>query len=238
MWIIIGTIVVLLLLLFAVYLNLPQGEQTEKKIFQLTAERDETELQLRSCLSLTVDQGMKLLGMQGGYYETPEPFENLAQYHVPYYYDGEFLVPPLSRVQDELCKYVESNLDYCMNYYKTLQEKGMSVGFKKNGCDAQFSPDSVSVDWKDQLQLKTKDGSAVIGEQKVTVATKFMKAHSFIQEMALDMVLVPSSFCMSCVSKKLQESNLQMHMERKKAGMMVFTLFDNQTIVQHFVVKP
>jgi len=95
-----------------------------------------------NCLKLTSENGLILIGRQGGYYKfASEPnvaysgndsepgilFTNLGSINVPYYYNLQNIMPSKEKIEEQLSFYVEDNLGKCINDFSVFKQKGFTI---------------------------------------------------------------------------------------------------------------
>lgn len=96
-----------------------------------------------NCLKLTSENGLILIGRQGGYYtgsssniaysgndsEELQYFTELGSINIPYYWDGTSSsnMPTITTIQNELSNYVKSNISQCLDDFSVFKQKGFEV---------------------------------------------------------------------------------------------------------------
>jgi hypothetical protein len=96
-----------------------------------------------NCLKLTSENGLILIGRQGGYYkgsssniaysgndsEKMQYFTELGSINIPYYWDGTSSsnMPTITTIQNELSNYVKSNISQCLDDFSVFKQKGFTV---------------------------------------------------------------------------------------------------------------
>ena len=86
---------------------------------------------VESCLQSTAHEAIYFVSTQGGYYYTPAPYFNYSWFSIPYYMDAEiFNYPSLEITEKELSKYIEENLDFCLNSFITFSNFNVTSRIK------------------------------------------------------------------------------------------------------------
>ena len=97
-----------------------------------------------NCLQTTSENGLVLIGRQGGYYNAPtaplsisytgndsEPgkyFTNLSNINIPYYWDGSSnKMPAFTTIEGELSTYIKDNIITCLNDFSVFKQKEFEV---------------------------------------------------------------------------------------------------------------
>jgi len=68
-------------------------------------------LYIDSCLSKTALDGIYLVGQQGGYSNTSEPFYSFSDIKIPVYYNlNEKNIPTIKEIENQITLYIENNI--------------------------------------------------------------------------------------------------------------------------------
>ncbi|MFC1691180.1 hypothetical protein ACFL0W_03280 [Nanoarchaeota archaeon] len=71
---------------------------------------------VEECLEKTGRMAIAINSIQGGYFETPDPYFEYGFYKIPFYYlDGEFKNPTKEIIETELSKGIEKSIFDCIN---------------------------------------------------------------------------------------------------------------------------
>ena len=83
-----------------------------------------------------------VIGIQGGYYNSPEKFEDIGLAFIPYYYDqSAILQPSIQKIESELAAYLDENIDFCLNQ---INNNELSLSYKTSESSAKINQDSIS----------------------------------------------------------------------------------------------
>lgn len=73
--------------------------------------------EIESCLKTTTENGLYLIGMQGGYASLPgNSFETVFAFIGYGYYNGQKTLPSLKQIENELNNYIELMLPQCVDF--------------------------------------------------------------------------------------------------------------------------
>ena len=100
--------------------------ENKNPIAPLVFERDSIENYINQCVKKTAENGLKLLGVQGGFI-TLQDYLQAQNAGISYLYDKESKVPSIGQIQDELSAYVDSNLDSCFKKFDDFKKQGWDV---------------------------------------------------------------------------------------------------------------
>jgi len=81
---------------------------------------------VENCIEKTGREALIFIGEQGGYYELPEVYD--PDFKLPYYfYEENDLSPSKDKVEEELAKYMEEMLFFCVEGFEYFKEKGYEI---------------------------------------------------------------------------------------------------------------
>ncbi len=120
-FIIIAVLIVAMAALFFVFRDKP----VEETVF---LEAEPIRNYVVACLDSFVEEGIYFLGLQGGYYNVPEPSERYLYIDVPVYLEYDSVnVPSIERVESELVDYVSEALPFCLDGLDEFREGGFEI---------------------------------------------------------------------------------------------------------------
>ncbi len=133
------------------YFSSEKMEEEEKVMPELVPVSD----YVKSCISFVTEEGLNVLGANGGYIEFPAYIANnpraylagpIDDFKRPYWwYDGTSAVPSLDFMKAQLEDYVENNLGACLRDFEVF--KGQYNVYEKGKADAEimFGEEDVEV---------------------------------------------------------------------------------------------
>ena len=154
---------------------------------------------VESCLEQVGTRGLDLIGSQGGYYNlfnqdlfftTLEPISDLYFnsvddkletvqdnfFTIPYYfYQGEDFTIDENTINNELTKYIEDNLDNCLNEFTVFKQQGLIVKEEPYKVKVNFLSNKVQFELDYLLKItegtQTKEFSKFIVNHKLDFRT-------------------------------------------------------------------
>ena len=169
-----------------------------------------------SCVQEHTEQGITLLGEQGGYIEVPEfipgssymPFSSQLDFlgqPVPYwmYVSGNNFLkeqkPTKSMMEQQLKEYVEERIDDCDFSDYNLQ--GFDVVIDKGNADVKINEKNVDVSLDNSVKIYFEGESAIVNNHKFSISSKlgkfydlaskvfdYEKKNMFLEAYALDVM--------------------------------------------------
>ncbi|MBS3079693.1 hypothetical protein J4218_06225 [Candidatus Pacearchaeota archaeon] len=160
------------------------------------------------CLYEPSKEGLRVIGVQGGYYNKPDKIFDLGNEFIPYYYyEGNFLMPSSEKIADELESLVEDKVDVCLN---ELKFEGFEL--EHSLPNAKVSIDSGEVIFKiDSLVGISREGKRIVVDTK-DYSVSHASALKDILEVAnyiVDSHRIDSKmYCISCLDKLAEEKDV------------------------------
>ncbi len=165
-------IIIGILLIFAVgvIIALQQQVVTFGKQEIVPVERGSVESFVSHCLEIVSNEGLFLMGQQGGFIQVPSPIANDANLHlktspftfIPYWAYGEIAdIPSIKDLQDRLNRHIEENLGRCVLSTPAFQENYVLKEQSPVLADTKIVDQKIifAVDWN--IQVKDQNGEIV-----------------------------------------------------------------------------
>ncbi len=126
-YIILGIFILILLgsvIMLLVSTKVEQIEVEKEKVQQELVEAGQIKLFIESCLEKSTKEGLKEIGIKGGYFEIPPiiNYENTGYWFI----DQINVQPTLKEIRSRLEKFIEADMDQCLNY-STFEEQGFII---------------------------------------------------------------------------------------------------------------
>ncbi|MBM3233782.1 hypothetical protein FJZ19_01680 [Candidatus Pacearchaeota archaeon] len=168
-----------------------------------------------TCIEDKAIEAKNILGQQGGYIYPPEfqagssfsPFSNMLDFYgsgVPYWYyiSGNNLVkeqvPGRQKMEDQLDKYIEENLDCDFSGY---EQQGYTINFSKPKVSTTINDYDIQVNVQSDLDMSRESESARQTSHKTSISTRtgkfysealkiynYEKQNSFLENYAVDVL--------------------------------------------------
>ena len=169
-----------------------------------------------SCLEATTEQGISLLGEQGGYIELPDfepgsphiPFSSQLSFFgqaIPYwmYISGNnFLkeqIPSKNIMEEQLGSYISSRISECD--FSNFEKMGYGVYIEDGEVNSKINNLDVELDVKNRVTIFKGDSSIIVNNHRFSVGSKlgkfyemavkvydYEKTNMFLEKYALDVM--------------------------------------------------
>lgn len=135
-----------------------------------------------NCLEYSAEDSIEVIGIQGGYYQKQDPALEMNFTFVPYYYyEGKDFTPSISKIENQLSKYVDDSLQKCIN---NIKRDNIEITSSKPRT-------KVSID-EDEISFIT-DVNIFIKKDKENIKVN-LKDNEVIKKSALNRMLIVSKY--------------------------------------------
>ena len=113
------------------------------------------------CTGFVSQDAVDTIGIQGGYYQTPENYAEFVEeeFFVPYYYyEGEFLKPDNQVIEGQLSAYIDDNLEECFDEVKF---EGFDISYSETSTQSKILPGNVGFDVEGKVTIE-REGHTII----------------------------------------------------------------------------
>jgi hypothetical protein len=100
---------------------------------------------LNNCLRQTSEEGLELLGKQGGRIQLQD-YVSAPQYGITYWLKGKTLsVPSIADMESQLLWYLGNNIDRCINDFEDFEDKGWQVDSGEFSALVSINQNEISI---------------------------------------------------------------------------------------------
>ena len=154
-------VIIAILLVIAVGIVFIVRSSMEREGETLTVGADNVGDFVTNCLALTSENGLVLIGRQGGYYRfASEPniaysgndsepgilFTELGDINIPYYfYNSQNTMVSKEKIEEQLSLYVRDNLNKCIKDFDIFEQKGFSINAGNINATTKILDDKVEI---------------------------------------------------------------------------------------------
>ncbi len=190
---------------------------------------------IENCMKYVSEDGVDIIGMQGGYYVLPEKDSfDLMWISIPYYYDrGRFLMPSDAEINKQLGLYVNDNLPDCLN---EINFSGFTLDYpSKFLTTAVVKPDEVvfRIDMPVTIAREGKTFRLNLRDNEIVVDSKLFEMIEIAKYITGSHKEDPDRICISCVEKMASERKMRVDImnfnEDKATSLIVISSSNNET---------
>jgi hypothetical protein len=83
---------------------------------------------VKECLEDLGKEAIYYVSLQGGYYFTPEPYEEYNFLDIPVYLDnGRLIIPSKKEIENHMLMYIEDHLPFCLENFEMFEDLGYNI---------------------------------------------------------------------------------------------------------------
>jgi len=174
------------------------------------------------CIKSIGNDALYIIGQHGGYFESNELSTiNGVAYYV---YDNRELVPSLDVIEEELNKYINAELTYCIDSFSNFTSFNVKGGGVNSEVDIKNEKVVINVDYPLEI---TKGGVKFeLNEFNIEIPLRFSLIHEVIKEIVQKEVEDPDYVCLSCNLKLSLENDFYIDSENYGEDTVIYTIVD------------
>ncbi|MDP2924862.1 MAG: hypothetical protein Q8N99_00660 [Nanoarchaeota archaeon] len=185
------------------------------------------------CTDSATKDALEKVSLQGGYYAKPENAFNIGITFIPYYYyEGKYLMPEKTKVENELSSYVNDKIGNCIDNNK----QGYDVSYNKANTKTTINKGEVMFlidmpitikDEKETIKIELKQ-APVLQKSKLY---EIMEVARYITDSHKQ---YPDMLCITCVADLAEERNLYVNSFDMEDNKVLFIISENETTRDFF----
>jgi len=218
------------------YLNSMKSRETKSEVetsYETSLDIIPIKNYVESCIQMVGEEGIQLIGRQGGYFnKSLYPIRDLGQAFPYYFYEDKSLMPTKQTVQEELSKYVDNNLFNCLNNFSIFKQQGVNV--KHNGVRTEtlISQNKIIFLVFYPLVVTKQKTETQISEFSAQVENvRLHKIYDVIQNLILKHIRNSHSICLSCILEYADINEFDIYLDHLDNSRIQFIIQDNKTIL-------
>ena len=221
-------VAVLIMAAFIFYIIITVPEQEE--IIDNSDVRAAVSTFVEGCLQIIADEAVVHIGNHGGYYKLTAQTKNFNKLYPYYFFESTVHMPGLERVQKEIAKYMDENLNSCLNDFAEFKRQGMNLESVAPATDVSIGQSEVLFALNMPITVMQREQEMIIEDFLFTKKEIRLKPiHDSIQELMLDQIRHPDSICLSCMINVGDENGFIFHLQRVFSNVYIVTVRDQQS---------
>ena len=240
-----GQVTIFILLMFVVLIAFSLLTYVRViKIEKIVAETEKTASDLsfaepvknyiQSCLDDVSENSVGVIGIQGGYYEQPEySFQDFLFFYSYHFVGNQNIMPPKSKVEEEIAKSVKENLPLCFLNFSVFEEQGFKIGYGPISTASTITEKEIVIDLVYPINIKKESQSTLIANFKSIVPVRLKTVYETAEFINNMQVLDPNNLCLTCIIEKANENNLSLKSFSYEDGDILFEIIDNESILRN-----
>lgn len=184
---------------------------------------------VQGCIEKTAKNALYLIGQQGGYIE---PTQLSTDYNVAYFfYDDRNTMPTKEQIENEISKYINSELPFCTNNFIELPDFDVEDDVVKT--KTTILENKIRLDIKYPLTIKRGDVGYHLEYFNAEINSNLNTIHGAIEQIIIEQVKNPDRVCFSCLTNIGAENDLTIDLVDQQENTIVFTIFDDSLIIDN-----
>jgi len=184
---------------------------------------------VEACVQKTVNEGLMVLGLQGGYYQLPERVsaETALTSFAYWYYNGQAVVPSLEEVEDQLSLYVRDNVPACAGVGEAV---GLDIQAGRVAAEVMSQGDGVLVSVDYPLSMNVGGVTAQIRDPyMVGVPVRLQKVYESARQIVNNTVNDPEYVDITY----LAASGFDIEVTPMENGGLLYAILDRNSVVNN-----
>ena len=197
---------------------------------------DQVRNTVEKCLKETTENGIFSIGLQGGYYDTKAPFEQLSDIQVPYYFHlGNENIPTKKTIQDELSRYVKENLQRCIGL-TPFENQGYNFELGEISATITIKEGRINADAEYPITVQKESITSTIKSFNQQILFDFNAIYNLITSLANEQKKHPDSMPLIFLSNMAYDNGFKYVTTDVGENTVLFTLFFNNSLRDDYYI--
>ena len=234
---------ILIVVGFGIFLLL-RGESQKKELNREYFEQQGLQPSIKNIQDFILDcqeevsrEGLKRIGIQGGYHKRPDYYFDMDWAFIPYYYhEGLILMPTMERIEIELSSYVDDKINSCLD----------KINFKNFDLEYGDSETRTRID-KKKVLINTKFPVKIRHEGEITdfrLSKHELRIESYLNEIIEVAEYITDShkknsnlMCINCIKELAEERELYVDFISIKPDSTLVMILENKTMEEPYLFE-
>jgi len=198
---------------------------------------DEIKDGIIQCEKENARDGVKRIGIQGGYFNKPQYSDDLGWAFIPYYYyKGDILIPNKSVIENELSAYVDDKLIYCL---QNIPAYDYSLKYDLPKTTTTISPGKIKfvVDLPISIIKGESTNILDLRDDPVEFNSSLYEIYEVSDFITKTHKENDTLFCANCVVEMAKERNLYVDLIEYKDATTLVMLSENHTSKEPYLFE-
>lgn len=219
-------IVLVVVIALTIYLSTQDFSlKTKKEVTQeisFSTEADKVDSYVRSCVKDLGEEGLIILGKQGGLINLRNDYLETGYANISYAYNQRHTFPSLNTLGDELSDYISQNLEsFCTFENDTFYE---ITNQGRIMTKVYFTEDSTKIETIWTLVMRAENDTKELKNFKAELPVRVQKIHESVEKMLEN----PESMNLELIENKLENMNVKGFLKDRKNQVYVILDYDSK----------
>lgn len=201
--------------------------KSKTSIEHLVFEKASIEGYINNCVKKTAENGLVLLGEQGGYILLEEYLE-APNYGISFLYSKGNKIPSIEKMQSQLSFYIDNNLNICLKDFEDFKKQGWEVEKGNLNSRTQINERDVSFDIDFFVKVINKDSIINFERFSITLDVRLR----YIYDLVVKIVEFNANNPISVDRTELSRHDLNVTVFLYKNS-MVYSIQDSKSLIMN-----
>lgn len=182
------------------------------------------------CLKGAAADSLFYTALQGGIYNDTNNTISYPFFIIPVYSQRDTkLVPPLSRIEQQLSFSMEDNVLRCVDNFTAFKSKGIELYFEKPITETRLLDNQAFFEVNFPIRIiEENEIFTVPSIYTIPVTTSYKKLYEFASDIAVINSQDPKVLCISCLVSLSEKNNINTLVTNFDTETIVFTVSENK----------
>lgn len=234
LFIILGTVLVasftLVFYLFQKDTDIEESEIQQTQSFGLITSPISSYVE--SCIKSVGEDAISWIGNHGGYFEVPAYRPDDYKGTAYYFYVDKDIMPPKEKVEQELSKYMDSELFFCVKNFVSFEEMGFEIEQGEIDTTTMIRPNNVLFNVNFPIKIsREQDTKQLVSFHSLINNVRLSTIYDVSKSIISEQMKNYDSVCLSCIIDLSIENDLHIDISRLDNSSLLFTLIDYNTVI-------
>lgn len=193
---------------------------------------------VESCLNNVGTKGPYFIAKRGGYFNLPDKFFNEFPPTAFYIYDNKELIPTREDVGEELSKYVDAQIEYCLDFSSF---KGYEIEISSSKTSSIIGKNNIEINMELPITIKKGDTVQKLNDFQIflnenRLAKSIVVANNITKQISNN----PENLCFTCIFNVANQNDFDLIIDSYDESTYLFQLNDkasNKDFTLNFAIK-
>ena len=217
---------------FIVYLRAQENPKLQiesEKISKLSADMSPVKVFVDSCIESVGKDALITIGKNGGYFELPS--QSTKDYDIKtayYFYESIDIMPPKSRVEQELSKYMNNELFFCLKNLTDFEKIGMKIEQGNINTITTITPRNVLFSVDLPLTIRQEESESRFSKFDKNINVKLQEIYDVSAKITEKQAIEPDFLPISHIIGLANKNNLSIFINNLNNDSLLLTIVDNE----------
>ncbi|MBS3079382.1 hypothetical protein J4218_04630 [Candidatus Pacearchaeota archaeon] len=232
-FIIIAILIVVIIAFIVIFSKLPDGGNINPFKNEISLIKDS----IIKCSMDNARQGVKRIGLQGGYFNKPNYSEELGWAFIPYYYyEGNIYLPNKTFIEQEIGSYVDFQMGYCL---QEIFSENYQLEYAKSKTTSVISPGKIKIIVDLPVSIKKAESVTLfeLNSEEIVFNSSLYEIYEVADYITKSHIENDTLFCASCVVEMAKERNLYVDLIDYKDSTTLVMLSENWSYKEPYLFE-